>query len=220
MCILQCELLTNVSEWTSVLTVITSICALGVTIIVSCAQHRQEKKAQKITLFDKRYNLFEEFSVLYGFSQFALELESNVDKQKTTIENYVVVVDAIVDHFGFLKDKSFVSERFRLDRIAKIGGEEGHLADIELMNLEMYVNQKLIHLKKQSFKMVTASKFCFNKEVSDSMNEFINALFNYIEIYKNGSAMEEYRDISSLKNATLMLEKKEIFKKIEKYLSV
>ena len=114
----------------------------------------------------------------------------------------------------------FISERFRLDRIVKAGGEEGHLADIELMHLDMYVNQKLMYLKKQSFKMVNAAKFCFNKNVSDCMNEYIEALFDYIEIFKDGSAMEKHRDISSLKEAVSMLEKKKLFKKIEKYLSV
>lgn len=210
-------------DWDTIAAIASAIATIAtvvVTIIIACSQGKREKQAQKIALFDKRYKIYEETLRLFGFSKFVLE----EDKQKelsNTVPNYLMIAYMVIEEYNLMSGKDYILERSRLQRtVQEKGGEEGHKADRDLYYLENFAHTELLQLKQQSLNAIKPSLFCFDKDICNMLNKYVEELFSYIAIFKNGTAQEKPRNISSLQEIIKKIEDKKIIEKMERYLSI
>ena len=200
----------------SIASAVAAIASVVIAIMFGCLQRRQECNAQRIALFDKRYDIYQTFVDIFEIMQFAL-----IKDDATTVPNYLVVADMVLESHELMKDKHFLTEHLRLNRIAQTGNKEDReCADRDLFYLDWYAHNQLLQLRSKTISKIKPAKFCFDEGLHDVLKNTIQEFFDYILIFKTGSAKEQDRDPHALRTYLEEIDRKKILEKMETYLEI
>lgn len=200
----------------SVFSAIAAFASVFVAIVIWRAQSKQEKNSQQIAMFDKRYEIYQTVLRIIDFARFALLEDSTV-----TIPNHLVIADMVLTDYDLIKDGQFLVRHLSLQKAVKEGyKEERDKADRDLFYHDWDANNKLLHLKEKTLSIIKPSKFCFDEKVVNISSALVNEFFDYILIFKDGSAKEDKRDISTLEKCLNTMKAEKVIEKMEEYLSI
>jgi hypothetical protein len=200
----------------SISSAIAAIASVVVAIVVGGMQTKQAERSQQITLFDKRYEIYQEALRILSFAKFAL-----VDDENATMPNYLVIANMVLTDYNLIKDGKFLVDHLFLQRTIKTASkEESDKADRDLFYHDWDANNKLLQLREKIANTIKPSKFCFDEKIYNTLNACINELFDYILVFKNGNSQENERDKSLLVKYVLMIETDKTIEKMEEYLAI
>jgi hypothetical protein len=195
---------------------VAAIASVVVAIVIWKAQAKQEKQAQQIALFDKRYDIYQESLRIIGFSKFVF-----VEDDGMTMPNYLLMANMVLTDYDLMKDGYFLTEHIRLQHALNVGSKDDRdKADRDLYYHDLNANNHLLQLQEKTLNVIKSSKFCFDEKIFDALNSCVNAFFLYILIFVNGNSQESERDRSLLKNCLLAIENDKIIERMEEYLSL
>jgi hypothetical protein len=173
------------------------------------------KKSQRISKFERQYEIFDCFYSLYKFISSIKQDSSDLDTNKD-MPNYLVVMNAVIDDFDLLDGKHYSTESRKLGELARKGGEEGKRADLDSYFFAASTDSRLHNLKNRSLSIIGKGRFFFETQLIDMMNLFINELFNYIAVFQDGSGQENPRDASLVLDVVDELVRVKIIEKLER----
>lgn len=211
----------TIAAYAAVASAITAFISLLLGAIVVYIQKRNEKSNKRIELFNRRYEIYDCFCNLFIYSQY-VEQDSNVDSSENKqLLNYLLILDKIVDDYDLLRGRMYRIEHNNLSREVSIhGGEIGKKSDLELYYIDSEVNGRINQVRSNSIQMIEKGKFCFNPQIVNIMRSYINELCDYINVFKDGSAVESIRDATKLLSCIEKVKRKNVIDIMEKELSV
>lgn len=216
-----CEFIKGIN-WNTVAAIapaVTSIAALVVSIIVASTQRKRDKRAQELSLFDKRYQIYCKFISVYKYAVFVRQDEQDLDLKSEKL-NYLSILDMVADDYDFLEGKSYRAQHnYLLNIINTTGGEESHTADMQLYYLDAGVQKKLGYLRNTLLSEIQMAEFCYDGRICEALKRYIEELYLYISVFSKGSAQESVRNASELLLAIETIEKENTIGAMKKLLS-
>ena len=194
---------------------VAAVASVVVAIIVWRAQSKQEKRTQQIALFDKRY-------AIYQTSLNILRIASMPSVQNENYQNpgYLSLASFLIEEYKLIED-DYLAKRNHLLHIIETGAkDESDKADMDFAMLDYQTNLKLMQLREKLMNEVQPARFCFNEKVFAHISLLVHELFEYIMIIRNGSAMEDERDDSNLRQRVQAIRDEKIIEHMEEYLSI
>ena len=205
---------------TSICSAVAAIASVIVAILVWHSQIKQEKCAQQIALFDKRYEIYKVATKVIRMTKASLGQSDYHDNPR-----YLLMANFWINEYDLIKF-DYLSKRNQLIHTIELGSKEGitkedrDKADIELAILDWEVNLKLIQLKENLLIDIQPAQFCFNAEIYTRVFLLIHELFEYMMIIRDGSSIEKDRDDSALKGSLMDIEENRVVAQMQKHLSI
>lgn len=209
----------NANEIAAIASAIAAIFSLFVGIYISKAQGKRDAESRKIAVFQSRYEIYSCFMKLFKYSSLVKQ-DSDDSSSRNEQLNYKYIFDQVANDFDILNGKNYRSEYNRWLRKVENGGDDGHKADLELYYLAEYAHKMIGELKENSILTIDKGMFFFDHEIITKMKSYVFEFFDYIAVFKDGTAMEFVRDSKKLEEAIADVKKHEVIKKMEKYLSI
>jgi len=185
----------NTIDWNTIAAIASAIAAflaLIVSIIVACSQKRQASQEQRISLFDKRYDIYCEFIRIFKFSEF-VEQENSYTVSVGKQSNRLYIIDRIAEEYSLLGKRSFSEEYLYYDRVTR---ESGGADEMRAMNkeheLEEEISEKLRYLRATLNARIKPSEFCYSEKIEKCITEYIEALFAYVIQFHVNEKTEAY----------------------------
>ena len=167
----------------SIASALAAIAAVIVAIIVGTKQTRQEKKALDISLFEKRYDIYCDFLRIFQFAQY-VQKDNDYTLSPHKQSNSLYIADQIIKEYRLMERGSFGYDIIRLqETISNSGGAEELRALNEESDLKEAAKEKLLSLKQSLITKAKIAEFCFDKTISDNMNNYIDNLFEYALLF-------------------------------------
>ena len=203
----------------AVASAIAAISSVVVSCIFFAAQRKQANISKKVSVFDIRFEIYHCFKQLFKYSDYVAQDPLDLDDAKQQL-NYLCVLDRIADDQDFLNGRSFRAAHNLLNHEAQVGGEKGHQADLNLYYLDEDVHKKIVSLKNQSVSTIEKGQFFFKQQLIPIMVTYVNVLFDYVDIFREGTAMESVRDSSQLMKAIDAVKQFDVIRRMEHELNV
>lgn len=128
--------------------------------------------------------------------------------------NYISILEIISVNFDFLSGESYLTKYKKYMKIIKKGNrDESHLADVHLCLLEMKV-QKCLDELKNKIDLMIYNMYFHDEKTYNIIQEYNDALFEYIAVFKNGTSIREIRDAGRLLKVISEIRQNEIFSKV------
>lgn len=188
--------------WGDVIQCLCAIAALILSALVFRFDRNSKKREYAIALFDKRYSIIESFSKLFKYSEMITTIDTLDDR--STLYNHQIVCDLVCDDNNIRAPRSYrVEHNSLLGAINdnRLGPDERHQKDMELMWLDTNVDNALKVFKSDLLSKFALSEYCFEKDYSTYLRNYVNSLFNYIVIFKDGSALDQTRSTKEVIDA-------------------
>lgn len=202
--------------WDVVVPSITAIASLTLSAFVFRFEKISKNRDYSIALFDKRYEVYKGFCAFFKFADMVKKTD---EKDDFDLYNHQIILDAICSEFHLCGGKDFRSENYRLVREindSSLSKETRDKKDIELMWLHVNTDKELSLLKKEIKTKLELSEFCFDNDYSNALTDYIEALFSYVEIFKDGSAADYERDTKILNQTIEKIVKDQILVNMKK----
>lgn len=173
------------------------------TIKIGKEQNKQMEKEIKISLYDKRYKVYECFIKYY--SNFKTEAKPSIELDRKT-KDWALIRGLV---FGRISDvkwqddlKKMLNERNKKKQAA------------QLLDMFFYDKDQF----NDNMKIIKMSKFCYSKEISDSLISWIDAL--EIVLFKPSMYSDAEEDYALLIKLTNDIKSNDIISKMEDMLKV
>lgn len=128
--------------------------------------------------------------------------------------NYIFILEIISNDFDLLRGESYRTKYKKYMKIIEKGNhDESHKADMYLCFLEMNIQKCLDELKNEIDLMIFDMYF-HDEKTYNIIQEYNDALFDYIAVFKNGTSIREIRDAGRLLKVISELQQNEIFSKV------
>lgn len=167
----------------SVASALAAIAAVIVAVIVGVKQTKQEKKALNISLFEKRYDIYCDFLRIFKFAKY-VQRDNDYTLSPHKQSNSLYIADQLIKEYELMDRNSFGYEIIRLqETIANSGGAEELNALNKESDLKETAKEKLLLQKQSLITKAKIAEFCFDKVISDNMNNYIDNLFEYALLF-------------------------------------
>ena len=205
-----------ISAIASTFSAVAAITSVFVAIIIGKAQSKQEKKAQQIAMFDKRYEIYQSTLRVLSLAKLAL-----LENKYYNVPNYIFVADKVLSEYGLMENKSFLTQRMSIQRELESSSKESReKADRDYYYLDYRANNDILQLREKVSNTIKSTRFCFDEKIYNSLYPCMVEFFDYISIFKNGNAQEYERDKTLLEKYLLVIESEKIIERMEEYLSL
>lgn len=192
--------------WAAIASALAAVCSLVITIIIAISQRTREKQAQKISLFEKRHEIYKSARRIYDIFKF-INLNNS---------NYFIV-DRIVNEYNLLGEKDYMLER-RTYKREDYENFSDDLKKINQLNLKTYV--ELYHLRNKLLSEFETSKYLFNNDIAEILFSYVNCLFDF----SLAVVSEEKKDTDSLRKKLIesseRVNNENLFDKMESFLYI
>jgi len=203
-------------DWTMISAIISAILSVLLMIQtnrIAKIQQRQEERAQKIALYDKRYEIYRCFLNVFRYSEIVFKdgnINTNSGKEHEVIRNL------IADDYHFFGDRSFKLKENECYYMLEHGeADEKKKADMDLMYLHMDLDAKVSNWIKDMENILSQIDLCFEGELQIHVMQYLNSLREYIRVFRKGSSDSEIRDNSKLKEAISLIHINEVQQKMK-----
>lgn len=180
--------------WGEVIQCICAIAAFLLSVFIFKFNRESKKREYAIALFDKRYSIIESFSKVFKYSE--IIKESDLLDNRTKLYNHQMVCDRICDDSNIRAPRTFRAEHNALLYAIssdKLTSEQRHKKDMELMWLDIDVDNSLKAIRRDLLSRYALSEYCFENDYSSYLMDYVDSLFDYIAIFRDGSAVDEKR---------------------------
>ena len=194
---------------------VAAIASVVVAIVIWRAQSKQEKRAQQIALFDKRYEIYQTALKFYRIASMTPE-----KRKGDSVPGYLLLASIFIEEYGLIEE-NYLAERNRLLYVIENSDRDtSHKADMDFAMLDYHANLKLLQLKERLLCEIQPSRFCFSEKIYAEIYLLVGELFDYIMIIRNGTAKEDDRDDSALRRRVQLMRDEKIIEQMEEYLSI
>ena len=192
--------------WAAIASAFAAVCSLVITVIIAISQRSREKQAQKISLFEKRHEIYKSARRIYDIFK-SINLNNS---------NYFIV-DRIVNEYKLLGEKDYMLERLTYDHVDYEKFPDD-LKKINQLNLKTYI--ELYHLKNKLLSEFETSKYLFNNDIAEILFSYINCLFDF----SLAMVSDEKKDTDSLRKKLIesseRVNNENLFDKMESFLYI
>ena len=198
-------------DWTMISAISSAILSILImlqTNRIARIQQRQEERAQKIALYDKRYEIYRCFLSVFRYSEIVCK-DGNINPNSG--KEHEVIRNLIADDYHLWGDRSFKLKENECYYMLEHGeADEKKKADMDLMYLHMDLDAKISNWIKDMENTLSQIDLCFEGELQAHVMQYLSSLHEYIRVFRKGSSDSEIRDNSKLKEAIDWIHKHEI----------
>lgn len=199
--------------WAAIASALAAVCSLVITVIIAISQRIREKQAQKISLFEKRHEIYKSARRIYDIFK---SINLNNSNYFINNSNYFIV-DRIVNEYNLLGEKDYMLERLTYEH-EDYENFSDDLKKKNQLNQKTYV--ELYHLKNKLLSEFETSKYLFNNDIAEILFSYVNGLFDF----SLALVLEEKKDTDSLRQNLIKsserVNNENLFNKMESFLYI
>ena len=192
--------------WAAIASALAAVCSLVITVIIGLSQRRREQQAQKISIFEKRYDIYKSAIRIYNISKI---LDSNHSDR--------FVVDTMVGEYNLLNGQDYMVEYLGYEHTNYDRFPED-LKKLNELNTRTYI--ELYHLKNKLLSELEISKYFFKNDIGDILILYVKRLFDFALALVSSEEKDTTELLKELIKSKKEIEKKDILKQMESCLDI